>query len=159
MRTPLIALIAALAGCSDDLPVDVAGTYAMNITNGDNGCELQNWTEGESSTGIPVVVVQNGADATARIDGVVGAYVELVLGSREFDGRVSGNAFDAELFGTRQGTQGGCAFTMNAELDSSLARDTLTGTISYIPKTNDHPDCGLLQTCRSVQMMNGLRAP
>lgn len=161
MRTSLLALgvIATLAGCSDDPPADVAGMYAMNITNGDNGCELDNWVEGESSTGIPVNVVQNGSTATATIEGGVGVYLDVVFGNRTFDGKVTGNAFDAELFGIRQGTQGNCSFTFNAQLDSSLTGDTLTGTISYVPKTNDHPDCGLLQTCRSIQNMNGLRAP
>jgi hypothetical protein len=160
MRRFIIATIAIAAGCGgDNEPADVAGNYTMAITNRENGCNLQNWNVGEMSTGIMVTVTQSGANATAIIEGGVGAYVELILGSRSFTGDVRGHQIDLTLVGTRSATMGNCTYTYNAILDGHLDGDTLEGEISYTPQTNDQSDCAAFEGCASVQGFNGTRPP
>ena len=48
---------------------------------------------------------------------------------------------------------------MTATVDATLTGDTLTGTIRYTQPTNDAPDCGGREECRSVQNFNGTRPP
>jgi hypothetical protein len=160
MNRMIWLVVLALAACSDD-PVNVAGDYSVNITNGANGCNLQNWTVGDSSTGIPVTITQgtNKADATAVINGATGVYVNAVIGGMAFQGNVDGADLDAVLHGTRAYTMGGCTYTFTVDLSSSLNKDTLSGQLTYTPATNHGADCGILETCSSVQQFNGLRAP
>ncbi len=149
------------AGCSSSSPANVAGDYSVNITNGANGCNLQNWTEGSSNTGIPVSVTQTAGSAKASvvITGATGVYVNAVIGGMTFDSSVDGNNLDGLLHGTRAYTMGGCTYTFTVDLASSLSADTLSGTLTYIPATNHGTDCGVLETCTSVQQFNGLRPP
>ncbi|MBA3541977.1 MAG: hypothetical protein H0T79_20340 [Deltaproteobacteria bacterium] len=157
-RTITISL-GLLAACSDSPPANVAGDYSMNFTNRENGCQFDNWTEGDTSTGIMVTVTQSGGDAQAIVQGGVGAYVDLVIGGRTFVGGVSESRLDATLIGTRAYTQSGCTYTFTAELNGTLSRDTLAGTIEYRPQTNGSPDCGVLANCVSRAEFNGLRPP
>jgi hypothetical protein len=154
----VLLTLATLASC-DSSPADVAGDYTLAITNHDNGCSFQNWTVGESSSNVPLTITQNGHDVTAILEGVTGVWVEAGLGSKTFTGDVTGNALEVTLYGTRSGTQGGCAYTVNATAYATLAGDTLTGTIEYTPATNGSPDCGALEGCVSEQAFNGTRPP
>ena len=45
-RCLALASLLALAACTS--PADVAGTYTIALTNRANGCNLQNWTVGET---------------------------------------------------------------------------------------------------------------
>jgi len=153
-----LACLVILAGCGSD-PADVTGHYTVNVTDEANGCNLSNFTQGQSSTNIPVDVTQDGGDVTLTLTGAVGDYVNLVLGSNVFSGTVDGSHVAATLFGTRSQTMNGCAFTYNAELDGDLAGDTMTGSISYTPKTNGSPDCASIEGCTSTQNFNGTRPP
>ena len=51
--------LVALAACSDDAPVNVAGTYSLNFTKQANGCKLDNWVVGDQSSGIPIDILQD----------------------------------------------------------------------------------------------------
>src|SRR4051812_43368258 len=137
MNRMIWLVVLGLAACSDD-PVNVAGDYSVNITNGANGCNLQNWTEGASNTGIPVTITQgtNKAEATAVINGVTGVYVNAVIGGMSFAGGVDGADFDGVLHGTRAYNMGGCTYTFTVDLTSSLSKDTLSGQLVYTPVTN-----------------------
>jgi hypothetical protein len=159
MERMIWTLAIALAACSDTPPANVAGTYTVNITDEANGCNLQNWQQGNQTTGIPVAVTQTGSTAQAIVQGASGAYVNLVIGGSTFDGSVSGPHLDAALHGTRAYTMANCTYTFTATLDATLAKDTLSGTITYTPATNGSPDCGTLASCSSVQNFNGLRPP
>jgi hypothetical protein len=153
----LVALV-AVASC-DSSPADVAGDYTLAVTNHENGCGFQNWTEGESSSNIPLTVTQNGRDVTAILEGVTGVWVEALLGSKTFTGGMSGHDLDVTLYGTRALTQGGCAYTVNANARATLSGDVLSGTIDYTPATNGSPDCGALEGCVTTQAFNGTRPP
>lgn len=158
--TRLFTIAALLGACSSSSPPkNVAGDYSVNVVDRANGCNLSNWTEGQSSTGISVTVTQSGATAQVTINGAVGVYVNAVIGGQAFDGAVAGADLDAALHGTRQYTMGNCAYTYTADLAATLTGDTLAGTITYTPMTNGSPDCGTLASCQSVQDFNGLRPP
>lgn len=158
MRTGVIlALIAACGGT--DAPADVAGDYAVNTTNRMNGCMFDNWTEGNSTSNIPVTLAQSGSDVTASIQGAIGGYVEAIAGTRTFTGDVSGSHVLAELHGQRSATKDNCTYTVLVTMSANLSGDTLSGTLTYTALTNQDPTCGYLQTCESVQDFNGLRPP
>lgn len=161
MRLPCLALLtaAALGGCGDPAPADVAGTYTINLTNGANGCNLANWTEGNTSTGIPVVITQTDASASAEVMGLAAVALDVALASHVFTGEVDGDDLHLAITGTRSATSGNCTYTYNALLDAALAGDVLTGTISYEAATNDNSDCAALEGCASVQNFNGTRPP
>jgi hypothetical protein len=158
----LLACILLLGACGGD-PADVAGDYAVSLTNRENACSFQNWTEGETSTGIPVVITQ-GVDAeadtaTAVVGGAAGLYLDVVLGSRTDTGDVDGSNLHLTLFGTNSFNQNQCTYTVNSEIDASLDGDVLTGNILYHASTNSSPDCGTLEGCESRQEFNGTRPP
>lgn len=155
----LVALALGLSGCGDD-PVDAAGDYSVNLTNGDNECMLDGWTAGETASGIPFRVQQDGADVTGTIEGLVGTWVNATFGGRTFQGRVSGSHLDMTLFGTRSFAEGSCASTVNIDLDADLTGDVLVGVLRYTAQTNGSPDCpALLATCANEQSFNGARPP
>jgi hypothetical protein len=159
MRTVALCILvgsAALAGCD---PADVAGTYTVATTSDANECGLAFWNEGETQTGIPVVITQNGGVVQVEVQGLTGAGLSLATGSNRFNGNVGGNAIHAELIGSTTGRQGDCVYTLTLELDATLSGDTLQGEILWRPMTNGHPDCGILQTCGNVQRFNGVRPP
>jgi hypothetical protein len=148
------------AGCSSS-PANVAGSYTIAVTDEDNGCGLSNWSQGQSSTNIPVTVSQDDDSATAMVTGAVGGYLDTVLGSSTFTGDLDGDKLALTLYGTRNATKGNCSYTYQADLDGSLSGDTLTGTITYTPVTNGSPDCDTMDVtgCTSVQNFNGTRPP
>jgi hypothetical protein len=156
-----LALLAALGcGGGDGDTVDASGDYTLAVTNGDNDCGFEGWDEGEQSSGVPFNVNQDDdGNLDATIEGWAGAWVNLVLGSNNFEGEVSGSRLELTLFGTRSVNEGGCAYTVNAEVIATLNDDALEGTISYRPQTNGSPDCDELNDCASVQDFNGTRPP
>ncbi len=159
MRTFPFWLIGLVASCGDSPPEDVAGTYTINLTNGANGCNLENWTEGNTSSGIPVVITQADATASAEVMGLAAVALDVALAGHVFTGDVDGDDLNLAITGTRSATSGNCTYTYNALLDATLAGDVLTGTISYQAATNDNSDCAALEGCASVQNFNGTRPP
>ena len=147
-----------LAACSDD-PADVTGNYTVAVTNGDNGCALDNWTEGESANGIVVDITQDGSSASAEVSGATGTVLDLWLGGSVFTGSVDGNDFLMTITGSRALSMGNCAYTMDAVLDGAISGDTISGNISYEAQTNDGTDCGTLTGCATVQAFTGVRPP
>ncbi len=147
----------AAAGCGSD-PVNVEGTYAINVANRANGCEFDNW-DGNTASNIPVTMTQDGSSATASVGGLTGGYLDLILGGHDFIGTVDGDQLELTLIGERSGTQGNCAYTFDAVLDAELHGDLLEGVIRYEARTNGQPDCGTLTGCVSVQDLNGARPP
>ncbi len=152
---PLFALL--LLACGSD-PADVAGDYTVAVTNGPNECMLPMWTEGDSSSGIDMLISQSGSAATADVRGATGIYMDLVLGASEFSGDVDGERLDLLLIGTAEQSAPGCTYTIDAELDGTLDGDVLTGTITYRPNPIEGT-CGILESCRNVQQFNGTRPP
>lgn len=153
-----VGLLFALAACGGD-PADVAGTYTINVTNGANGCGLPNYTEGESSSGVGVIITQDSDRASADVQGLAALGLDLLLGAHTFTGEVEGDSLDLQILGTRATTEGNCTFTYNADLGAEIDGDLLTGSITYRPATNGNPDCASRQGCTTVQAFNGARPP
>ncbi len=150
--------VALVAGCSSD-PIDAEGTYTISVTNRDNGCNFQNWTAGESSAGIQVVVNQEGSDANADVMGATRAFLDVVVGGHVFTGTIDGDELDLVLEGSRSYNTGNCAYTFDGHLLAVLDGDVLTGRINYTIAGNGHADCAPLDGCVSYQEMNGTRPP
>ena len=146
----------ALAGCA---PVNAAGSWSVNLTNDANGCSLDNWMAGETTSGVPLTIGQSGSTATAEIGGTTGTLADIVFGTRSFTmGSVSGNHIDLRLVG-RAGSMGSCAYTPVLDLSGNISGDTMSGRVVWSYDTNSSADCGALATCESVQLMNGSRPP
>lgn len=157
LRLGLIGSLTLLASCGGD-PANVAGTYTINLTSGPNGCELEGWTEGATTSAVPVVITQDGSSVTVTVQGVAAGYLDLVVGSHVFEGAVSGDHIDAMLTG-RTGSEGSCAFTQFVALDADLDGDVLTGALRWYAQTNGLEECGILNSCENTQQLNGARPP
>ncbi len=158
MHRALFLLLLA-AGCGSAAPVDFTGTYTVNVTNGSNVCGFPNWSTGSSSTGIPLTISQNGGMLSAQVGGLTGVYLDLILGSHTLSGTAAGDTFDLTLPGSRAGSQGTCAYTINAHALGTLSGDALSDSLHYTAATNHSPDCAALASCESVQNFNGTRPP
>ena len=159
-----LGLAAACASCGPMSgvmlpPANVAGTYTVALTNGANGCMLDNWRSGETSNGTEVVFTQDGANAQAQVNGITGGVLELFLGSRRFTGTVSGTQVTMRLEGTRAASTGACAYTSVAELTGTLTGNALQGTIVWKYSTNNNADCGYRNACETLQTYSGSRPP
>ena len=159
-RISSLSLIFAFAfvGCSSE-PADVAGSYTIAVTNGENGCNFDNWTVGDTAENIPVTITQDGATASAAVEGPVALLLGLLLGSATYQGEVDGNQLDLTIFGTNSATEGNCVFTYNSVLDAELTGDVLQGEIRYEAATVDNPDCAAIEGCATIQRFNGTRPP
>ena len=151
-------LLLLLAACGSD-PVNAEGTYTLNVTNRTNGCQFQNWMEGDTAMGIQAVINQEGSSANADVMGGTRVWLDLVFGAHIFNGVVDGNELDLDLVGTRSTTMGNCTLTVDAQLLATLEGDVLTGRLNYRWHGNGNTDCAPYDGCLSYQDMNGARPP
>ncbi len=157
-RMSIVALVAlALVSCGN-APADVAGSYTVALTNGANGCMFMDWTVGESTSGVGLVITQDGDAFTGTVTGAVAGALDLYVGSHEFNGTVSGTHLDGTLVG-RPLSMGTCAYTLNIDLDGELDGDLITGSLRWYGDANSSPDCGMWATCETLQAFNGTRPP
>ncbi|HEY5926929.1 MAG TPA: hypothetical protein VIV11_34820 [Kofleriaceae bacterium] len=156
MWKPLL-LLASLAACGGD--VDAEGTYSINVTNRENGCNFENWNIGDVATNIEVVINQEGDDVNADVMGGTRNVLDFILGSHVFNGKVDGNELDLAIIGTRPFNMGNCTLTVDSDLLAELDGDVLTGRIEYHYHGNDNSDCAPYDGCTTYQDMNGTRPP
>lgn len=152
-----LGLVCMATGCSS--PVQAAGAYSVNVTNGDNGCMLSNFNAGAMTSNIPITITQNDDQVTAVVGGLAGAALTLALGSSTFQGKVDGPSLSLTLYGTRAATQNSCTYTYNANIDATLSGDLLEGAIKYVRANNGNPGCVDCSKNPSVQQFNGTRPP
>ena len=148
-----------IGACGGEDPADVAGSYAIALTNRDNGCSITNWTTGPVAGTVTLVVTQSGASASADVQGLARVALDALVGGHVFTGGVDGTGVDLTIVGTQAASQGACAYTMDADLVGELAGDTLTGSVFYRARTNAAADCGALTGCQSQQDFAGARPP
>ncbi len=164
MKLRLAGTILWAFGCSpsadiaNDTPVDFSGSYSLTVTNGSNGCAFGDWVEGQSSLGIPLVIEQQGPDASARVEGIPGALLRLLHGSNQYAGKVTGNRIALQIDGSISGTEGNCTFTWSNDVAATLEDDYIAGKLVYSRAHNNNPDC-VAHTCETVQQLNGTRPP
>jgi hypothetical protein len=154
---PAVLATGAFA-CGDD-PAWVAGDYTISVTNHENGCNFANWQEGDTTTGIDLMVTQAGEDVTGDVGGATGVWLDVTLGGSTYTGTVDGDRVSMTLHGTRSNVAGGCSYFINSTVSATLTGDALQGEITYRPLTNDHPDCSTITGCVSRQAFNGTRPP
>ncbi|MGE0549781.1 MAG: hypothetical protein AB7O24_20955 [Kofleriaceae bacterium] len=162
MRVPIVGLVpwvAALVGCGSSEPANVEGMYTIAVTNRDNGCNFADWTVGESTPGIGVVINQEGADVSATLQGGVGLFLNFALGSDTYSGTIDGNDLDLVLYGNRNATMGNCTYSYNSEIHATADGDTLEGRVDYVAVGNGNPDCASIDSCVTFQDFNGTRPP
>jgi hypothetical protein len=154
MRT--LVLVVCVAACSSD-PSDVAGDYAVTVTNGENGCNIASWTAGAAANAT-VTLTQRDRDVTANVTGLGAFALDLLLGSHAYSGKINGGDLDLDLFGVRTNTTGNCTYTFNSEIHATIDDDTLSGQIDYHTAVNDNPDCAGIKDCLSFQDFRGMRS-
>jgi hypothetical protein len=157
---PTLLAIAVLSVCAcGSTTVDVSGTYSGPVTNGANSCPGA-WVTGQSSD-ADVTIAQNGMNVSIQVQGAAGLLLQLGFGTNAFTGSVSANHISAAIIGSVQSTAGGCQYTFDGNLSANISGNTLSGTITYTPKTNGHADCGTMNVngCSRVQSFTMTRVP
>ncbi|MBN1608459.1 MAG: hypothetical protein JW940_17640 [Polyangiaceae bacterium] len=161
-------LTAVAPGCGGDdddaSPAggSVEGEYTAAITNRTNGCGFDDWSEGESTSGIRLSVTEDDGDVRGEVTGQGAALVlTIVLGAdgNVLEGTASGGQVELERLGTTAFHEGNCTYTLNATLTGTVDGDVIQGSIRYTAATNDNPDCAALEGCTSRQDFNGTRPP
>jgi hypothetical protein len=153
MRTIPIALFAVVACSSSNAPpANVAGHYTLTVTDGQNGCNIQNFTNGVSSPGIMVDITQNGSNVSATVMGPSGLVLAFATGNT-LSGTIVGN--QATLSASGNHTQANCAYTTTATANMTFDGNQVHGDISYTDSGNGSSDCGVLQQCTSTQTFTG----
>lgn len=152
--------VLALVGCSsdDEFTADVAGSYTIALTNDESTCAFSNWEKDKETSGIGLVITQDGDKIQGTLDGLAATFFDLWLGSHDFDGTIKGRALTLTNFGERPTQQGNCSFTYNAVVKANQNADTIEGTITYSPQTNGNPDCAAVE-CSALQRFSGVRPP
>jgi hypothetical protein len=155
-------MVICTAGCSSDpnfgSSANLAGSYTVSVTNADNGCMIQNWEVGKSTSDIPFLIEQQDKNLNGTLQGLAGAALFLSIGTNMFAGTATGSEFDITAHGTTMQMQGACMYELNAEIEGSISGDLISGRIKYAPATSNDPACASLQ-CSSTQNFNGTRPP
>src|SRR5215467_9296960 len=87
----LFVLSAFALACSS-APTNFAGSYTLTETENANTCNLPNWTQGSTTT-FTAKFTQDGTNAQVTIEGALGTILQLLVGTAQFQGTVSGNTF------------------------------------------------------------------
>src|SRR6478752_1922163 len=154
---PLV--LAAGCGSSEEFTSDASGAYTVAITNGASTCsDFMKWTEGEQTSGIPLTITQTGNDLDGTLGGLWGTFFTAVFGSNDFKGSIHGNDVTLTNYGSRSMMSGNCSYTYNANVAATQTGDSISGTITYAPKTNGNPDCSAVE-CSATQKFSGSRPP
>jgi hypothetical protein len=155
-----LASIAAACGGSSfqtQAPADISGNYSVTLTNQANGCMFANWTVGSSAQDLHIAIQQQGASASATVSGVAALVLDVILGTPTFQGAVQGESFSLTAFGSNQGKDGMCTFTIKVTMAGSIDGDAIQGTLTYSETTNGSPACDYHSTCTSVETFAGVR--
>ena len=144
-------------------PADVSGTYTVAITNGTAesnvaSCPASTWMEGAMTTGLRIVIMQNGSAIQGQLEEGAAIAAWLALGTTSFSGSVSGNDVHMVIFGTTMYTEGACMYTIDATTDATLNGDALSGTIAYTAVLGSDPACDGI-VCTANQRFSGSRPP
>jgi len=154
--------VCGLCGCSSEaeFTTDVSGEYTVAITNGPSSCgDFKDWMEGATTKDpVQLSLTQSDKNVHGTVNGGAGLFFTLWLGSAEFDGAISGTEFTLTNYGQRPSTVGNCSYTYNVNVKGTQTNDSISGTITYAPKTNGNPDCSAVE-CVATQEFSGSRPP
>ena len=164
-RTARVGMVLAGAcltfGCGDDdefvAPTDVAGLYELTLHNGANGCGLEDWVEGNTTTNVGLRIEQQGTDLIGRLEGPVGGIVAVLLGTAELSGSQSRGDVTLQAFSPYVRQQGTCTYNLLVTLQGTLDGNLMSGTIDYTWATNGAPECSDLEGCVTEQTFDAVR--
>jgi hypothetical protein len=158
MRTiPIAVALFASVACSSSSegpPAQVAGDYTLTITDGQNGCNVLNFTTNATQSGTIVTIAQNGSALSATATHMSGLVLAFAAGDK-IGGMIE--AEEASLASSANLTQGGCAYTLTATTNMTFHENQMQGTTLYTASGNGSPDCGPLQNCTTTQTFTGAR--
>lgn len=159
MRSTIpLALVAAVAACSGNdggpPPADVAGTYTLTVTDGQNGCNVQNFTTNSTQSGIVVAIAQSGSSVSATMMDANGLVLAFATGDT-LAGTIDGS--EASLTSSASRAQGNCSYAATATAYMKFLGTQVQGTIQYTESGNGSSDCGVMQQCTSTQTFTGSR--
>ncbi|MEM9073574.1 MAG: hypothetical protein AAGE52_34100 [Myxococcota bacterium] len=158
MQRTLSLLVFVGLACGDlGEAADVAGAYTTNLTYGSNECNLDGWNEGNELSAVPLTILQSGNAMEAEVGGGVGIYLDVVVGSRVFEGIVTGTFVDGTLRGERRFNSAGCEFTVNGDLEVRVEGDFLSGEVRLRPSTDGGLGCSPFAGCINRVTLNGAR--
>ncbi len=155
-------LVLLFVGCSDGDEFEdtkqVGGQYDMTVHNGTNGCQFEDWVEGDTATDIGLRIEQDQKDLVGRLEGSVGSLVvALALGTAEFTGEVASNRVTLVAVSPYVSRDGSCTFSREVTLRGELNGNVMSGEIEHSLATNDAPGCEGLEDCVSVQTFDSIR--
>ncbi len=157
-RLALAVAIVVLPSCSDDPPADVEGTYAVDVSNGDDDCSFDNFAGGASD-----LILTQGIDDPAMVSsefsgGGVAAFLGVALGGSEMTGLIEGRTLTLNRTGADRTTAEFCEYHINAALTGTVNGDAIEGTIVYTGQIDfETADCPFLDNCMSEQSFSGTR--
>lgn len=158
----LLLPVCGLCGCSSEgeFTTDVSGEYTVAITNGPSSCsDFKDWMQGATTKDpVQLSLTQSDKSVHGAVNGPAGVFFTLWLGSAEFNGSISGTEFTLTNYGQRANTVGNCIYTYNVNVAGTQTNDSISGTITYAPKTNGNPDCDAVE-CSATQDFSGSRPP
>jgi hypothetical protein len=159
MKPILLAIVVLCVCACGSSSADVSGAYSGPVTNGANSCPGA-WVTGQTND-ANVTIAQSGADVSIQVTGTAGLLLQLGFGTNAFTGSVGGNHVDARIIGSVPATAGGCQYSFNGSLSANVSGDTLSGSITYTPETNDHADCDTMSItgCSRTQSFTMTRVP
>jgi hypothetical protein len=162
-----VAFLVAAAACSAASTATVAnfaGTYDMWVVNGANPCNFVEWTEGQSASGVPLVVTQDPITPTTMSATLGGAPGTLLLeeiaanddaGTVLLTGTVGGNQATLTGNGSASQKNGSCTYTTTASLSVNFQGDTVQGTLTYEIVPVGNADCTAIAGCQTTQAFAG----
>jgi hypothetical protein len=162
-RLPVLCL-ATLVACSatDEAasePGGIAGTYSVSLTNQQNDCQFADWVVGDQATNIELIVRQDGKDVSCEVMSLAALALWSQTGGTTFRGTLEGKTLRAEIQGTTLHTEAKCEYWVDAALQSSVADDTMTGSIRYEKRAKPGSSCSVPDGCSSVQEFAAARPP
>jgi hypothetical protein len=140
-------------------PIDPTGTWELQLTYEENGC-FNDWpAEGTVLSSVELVITRDELGRVlGRIEGVLGAYVALVLGTRDLLGEVASGHLRLRLDGRYSSELVGCAFVYGMDFDGIVDGDAIEGTVTFGRRLPDTPLCDPAR-CRSRLSFRGRRRP
>lgn len=166
LRNMMFALpCLSLLGCSssasvgdEPAPLDVAGSYTISLTYQENGCELENWQEDETLSGVALEVSQEDTAVVGTVEGVTGGVLALIHGSNVYEGTVSGQRVEMTIYGEYPLKEGNCSYSLNNVFVGDWDGDFISGTLKFTTQTNGNSDCEPVE-CSSNIAFTGSRPP
>ncbi len=117
------------AGADGDTPDDVAGSYMVTLTNGENDCTTMNdgWMVGAVTNDVPFLITQHGTSLEAEAMGATALGLALLTANYQFTGEVHGSHFKLTDQGTKPNTYGDCTYTIDVIVEGDLSGDDIAG--------------------------------